>query len=150
MKAVRKIDQKFFDDQSAMRIYAIAVCPNWEHWHAKKCPRPIRELIASKYPDASIERVCGWKGKANFAPGSEEIIELADLPQPVFRIGLADHQAEAFGHDLEVLSPHDVGEDFYFLTIDRKPHPACLSGEELLAEFDLNEVDLSGLQSSSD
>ena len=151
MNTLPKIDQEFFDDQDAMRLYAIAVCPSWKHWHATEGPRPIMDLIARKYPDVSIERVSGWKGKVNFAPGSEEIIELADLPQPVFRIGLTESQAEAFGHDLEALSraTGSEGDDFYFLTIDRKPHPACLSDEELLAEFDLNEVDISCLQSNS-
>ena len=145
------IDQEFFDDQDKMKIYAIAVCPSWKHWHATECPRPIRELIASKYPDVSIERVSGWKGKTNFAPDSEEVIDLADLPQPVFRLGLSDSQAEAFDRDLEALSRATGNErdDFYFLYLDRKPHPACLSGEELLAAIDLTEVDLSCLQSDS-
>lgn len=151
MNTLPKIDQEFFDDQDKMRIYAIAVCPNWEHWHATECPRPIKEMMATKYPDVSIELVSGWKGKANFAPDSEEVIDLADLPQPVFRLGLSDSQAEAFDRDLEALSRATGNErdDFYFLYLDRKPHPACLSGEELLAAIDLTEVDLSCLQSDS-
>ena len=151
MNTLPKIDQEFFDDQDAMRLYAIAVCPSWKHWHATECPRPIMDLIARKYPDVSIERVSGWKGKVNFAPDSEEVIDLADLPQPVFRLGLSDSQAEAFDRDLEALSRATGNErdDFYFLYLDRKPHPACLSGEELLAAIDLTEVDLSCLQSDS-
>ena len=152
MKAVPKIDQEFFDDQDKMRIYAIAVCPSWTHWHATECPRPIMDLIARKYSGVSVARVSGWKGKVNFAPDREKVIDLADLPQPVFRLGLSDSQAEAFDRDLEALSAETGNEedDFYFMYLDRKPHPACLSGEELLAEFDLNEVDISCLQSNSD
>ena len=151
MNTLPKIDQAFFDDQDKMRIYAIAVCPSWKHWHATECPRPIMDLIARKYPDVSIERVSGWKGKVNFAPDSEEVIDLADLPQPVFRLGLSDSQAEAFDHDLEALSraTGNEGDDFFFMYLDRKPHPACLSGEELLAEIDLNDVDLSCLRPNS-
>ena len=151
MNTLPKIDQEFFDDQSTMRIYAVAVCPSWKHWHATECPRPIMDLIARKYPDVSIERVSGWKGKVNFAPDSEEVIDLADLPQPVFRLGLSDSQAEAFDRDLEALSraTGNEGDDFFFMYLDRKPHPACLSGEELLAEIDLNDVDLSCLRPNS-
>ena len=151
MNTLPKIDQEFFDDQDKMRIYAIAVCPSWKHWHATDCPKPIQELLAEKYPDVSIELVSGWKGITNFAPDSEEVIDLADLPQPVFRLGLSDSQAEAFDRDLEALSRATGNErdDFYFLYLDRKPHPACLSGEELLAAIDLTEVDLSCLQSDS-
>ena len=148
MNTLPKIDQEFFDDQDAMRLYAIAVCPSWKHWHATECPRPIMDLIARKYPDVSIERVSGWKGKVNFAPDSEEVIDLADLPQPVFRLGLSDSQAEAFDRDLEALSraTGDEGDDFYFLYLDRKPNPACLSGDEVFAEIDLTDVDFSALQ----
>ena len=141
------IDQEFFDDQDAMRLYAIAVCPSWEHWHATECPRPIMDLIARKYSGVTVERVSGWKGKANFAPDSEEVIDLADLPQPVFRIGLSDSQAEDFVKDLQALSAEtgEKEEEFYFLHIDRKQYPTCLSGDEVLAEIDLNDVDLSCL-----
>ena len=145
--SIPKIDQEFFDDQDKMRLYAIAVCPNWEHWHATECPRPIKELMAMKYPDVSIELVSGWKGNANFAPGSEEIIKLAGLPQPVFRIGLSECQAEDFVKDLQALSAEtgEKEEEFYFLHIYRKQYPTCLSGDEVLAEIDLNDVDLSCL-----
>ena len=151
MNTLPKIDQEFFDDQDKMRIYAIAVCPSWKYWQATECPRPIMDLIARKYPDVSIELVSGWKGKTNFAPDSEEVIDLADLPQPVFRLGLSDRQAEAFDRDLEALSraTGNEGDDFFFMYLDRKPHPACLSGEELLAEIDLNDVDLSCLRPNS-
>lgn len=151
MNTLPKIDQEFFDDQDKMRIYAIAVCPSWRHWQETECPRPIMGMLNSKYPDVSIERVSGWKGKVNFAPDSENTIDLADLPQPVFRLGLSDNQAEAFDKDLEALSAEtgNAREDFLFLTIDRKLHPACLSGEELLAEIDLNDVDLSCVQQNS-
>ena len=90
------------------------------------------------------------KGKVNFAPDSEEVIDLADLPQPVFRLGLSDSQAEAFDRDLEALSRATGNErdDFYFLYLDRKHHPACLSGDEIRA-IDLADVDLSCLQSDS-
>ena len=141
------IDQEFFDDQDAMRLYAIAVCPSWKHWHATECPRPIMDLIARKYSGVTVERVSGWKGKTNFAPDSEEVIDLADLPQPVFRIGLSDSQAEDFVKDLQALSAEtgEKEEEFYFLHIDRKQYPTCLSGDEVLAEIDLNDVDLSCL-----
>ena len=147
MNTTPKIDQEFFDNQDKMRIYAIAVCPSWSHWHATECPRPIMDLIARKYSGVTVERVSGWKGKANFAPHSEEVIDLADLPQPVFRLGLSDSQAEAFDRDLEALSraTGNEGDDFYFIYLDRKPHPACLSGEELLAEFDPADIDLTYL-----
>ena len=145
------IDQEFFDDQDKMKIYAIAGCPTWEHWHTTECPKPIQELLATKYPNVSIEPVCGWKGKTNFAPNSEEVIDLADLPQPVFRLGLSDSQAEAFDRDLEALSAEtgNEGDDFFFMYLDRKPHPACLSGDEVFAEIDLADVDFSCLQSNS-
>ena len=148
MNTLPKIDQEFFDDQDKMRIYAIAVCPSWTHWHATECPRPIMDLIARKYSGVTVERVSGWKGKTNFAPDSEEVIDLADLPQPVFRLGLSDSQAEAFDRDLEALSAEtgNEGDDFFFMYLDRKPHPACLSGDEVLAEIDLADVDFSALQ----
>ena len=147
MKAVPKIDQEFFDDQDKMRIYAIAVCPSWKHWHATECPRPIKEMMATKYPDVSFDLVSGWKGKTNFAPDSEKVIDLADLPQPVFRIGLSECQVEDFVKDLQALSAEtgEKEEEFYFLHIDRKRYPAYLSGDEVLAEIDLNDVDLTCL-----
>ena len=151
MNTLPKIDQEFFDDQDKMRIYAIAVCPSWRHWHATECPRPISDMMAQTYPNVSIERVSGWQGGVVFAPDSEDTFELVDLPQPVFRLGLSENQAEAFDKDLTALSAEtgNAGDDFYFLTIDRKRHPACLSGEELLAEIDLNDVDLSCVQPNS-
>jgi len=147
MKRHPKIDQVFFDNQDVMKGYAIAVCPNWKHWHATKLPLPIRELMI-RYPGVAIERVSGWKGIVWKEDGEDELFDPHDIPQPVFRLGLSDDQAEAFKQDLKALSREtgEVVDDFIFLTIDRTPNPACLSDEELEAGIDLSEIDFSCFQ----
>lgn len=150
MKRHPKIDQDFFDNQDKMKIYAIAVCSNWKHWHATKVPLPIEDLVNRTYAGVAIERVSGWKGIVWRDVGEDESVDPHDLPQPVFRLGLSDDQAVTFKQDLEALSREtgDIVDDFYFLIITRPHHSACSSGDGLEAGIDLSEIDFSRLPPS--
>ena len=141
-----KIDHDIHDGQSEF-IYAIAINPKWPHWKKSELPSPIKHLLAKSFPGVAIEQVSGWQGATKCLPeGSEEVIDPATLPHPVFRLGFSENEAQEFRCAWKKAWPELEGAavDFYFVVIEAaKRHPACLSSEELQAAIERNDLDIS-------
>ncbi len=137
----------FKDVEKQQTVYAIAIYPTWEHWDPTACPLPIRVWLAEHCPKVTVNRVSGFKGMYVLEPEwACVVVNENTLPQPLFRLGFNERQAEEFERAWQNEANPSV-DDFIFVVCKPARHLACLSQEELAAGIDPNDVDFSGLQS---
>ena len=127
-------EQTWLENKATMPTYAIAACPEWEHFDVEECPAPIRAWVEQHYPDVVIEPLSGLSFENSHSADGKNPDDflICHLPRPIFRLGFNREQAAHFARAWSTppLDTPDSPNNFYFMTSDERD--LSLSEDEVI------------------